>query len=140
MAYNNYFPQNNYQQPYYPQYQHVQPVQQAQVPTQQPQANSIIWIQGEGAARSYLLAPNSSVVLFDSDEPMFYIKTADQTGMPNLRKFRFEEITQSDTKVVESTAHEIDTSMFVTKEELEERLAKLSVPVKTTAKAITAKG
>lgn len=138
MAYNNYFPQNQYQQAYYPQYQQMptQPVQQMQVPTQ-PQANSIIWIQGEGAARSYLLAPNSSVVLFDSDEPMFYIKTSDQTGMPNLRKFRFEEITQSDTKVVESTAHEIDTSMFVTKEELEERLAKLTqpkTPAKTTAK------
>lgn len=139
MAYNNYFPQSNYQQPYYPQYQQVQPVQQVQVPTPQPQANSIIWIQGEGAARSYLLAPNSSVVLFDSDEPMFYIKTSDQTGMPNLRKFRFEEITQSDTKVVESTAHEIDTSMFVTRDELEERLAKITAP-KATVKTTATKG
>lgn len=135
MAYNNYFPQNNYQQPYYPQYQHVQPVQQVQVPTPQTQANSIIWIQGEGAARSYLLAPNSSVVLFDSDEPMFYIKTADQTGMPNLRKFKFIEVV-GDENTLKDTK-ELPENIYVTREEFEQFKTELKTQKTKTAKAQT---
>lgn len=133
MAYNNYFPQNQYQQAYYPQYP-TQPVQQMQVPTQpQPQANSIIWIQGEGAARSYLLAPNSSVVLFDSDEPMFYIKTADQTGMPNLRKFKFIEVV-GDENTLKDTK-ELPENIYVTREEFEQFKTELKTQKTKTAKA-----
>ena len=54
MAY-NYFPQT-YQMPaYYPQQTQPQPPQQ---PTQ-----SLIWVQGEAGAKSYLVAPNSTVTL-----------------------------------------------------------------------------
>ena len=79
MAY-NYFPQN-YQMPaYYPQAQ--QPQMQAQ-----PQQNvsSLIWVQGEGAAKSYLVAPGSTVALFDNESQTIYIKSADATGMPSIR-------------------------------------------------------
>ena len=57
MAYNNVFPMT-YQNPYYQQmYQ--------QQPTQQQQNNSIIWVQGEAGAKSYLVAPNDTVQLWD---------------------------------------------------------------------------
>lgn len=79
MAY-NYFPQN-YQMPaYYPQVQ--QPQMQAQP---QQNASSLIWVQGEGAAKSYLVAPGSTVALFDNESQTIYIKSADASGMPSIR-------------------------------------------------------
>lgn len=75
MAYNNYFPAG-YQPAYYPQQN-----QQAS----QPQNNGIIWVQGEAAAKSYPVAPNSSVPLWDSEADVIYIKSADMSGMPSLK-------------------------------------------------------
>lgn len=78
MAYNNYFPAG-YQPAYYP--------QQNQMQTQQPQQinSGIIWVQGEAAAKSYPVAPNSSVPLWDSEADVIYIKSADMSGMPSLK-------------------------------------------------------
>ena len=68
-------------QPLYPSYtQPVQAPQQAQT-----QQTGINWIQGEQAAKSYLVAPNSSVVLFDSEAQVIYIKSADASGMPSMK-------------------------------------------------------
>ena len=142
MAYNNYFPQNQYQQAYYPQYQQVQPVQQVQVPTQpQPQENNgVIWVSGIEGAKSFLVSAGKSVLLMDSESSTFYLKSTDMSGMPQpLRIFDYTERTThpQTNQIVDAPVREIDTSMFVTKEELEERLAKLTqpkTPAKTTAK------
>lgn len=76
MAY-NYFP-TTYQQPvYYP----PQPAPQQPQPT----ASSLTWVQGEAGAKSYLVAPNSTVTLWDSESQTIYIKSADATGMPSIR-------------------------------------------------------
>jgi hypothetical protein len=84
MAYNNYFPVG-YQPMYYPQQNQVQTPIQAQ-PQQQPQMNNgIIWVQGEAAAKSYPIAPNSSVPLWDSEANVIYIKSADMSGMPSIK-------------------------------------------------------
>ena len=77
MAY-NYFP-TTYQTPvYYPQQAQPQPPQQT---AQQ----SLIWVQGEAGAKSYLVAPNSTVTLWDSESQTIYIKSADAAGMPSIR-------------------------------------------------------
>ena len=77
MAY-NYFPAT-YQTPtYYPSQPQPQPPQQAQT-------QSLIWVQGEAGAKSYLVAPNSTVTLWDSESQTIYIKSADATGMPSIR-------------------------------------------------------
>ena len=80
MAYNNYFPMG-YQQ-YYPQMQGVQNLPQQNQPQQN---NSIIWVQGEAGAKSYLVAPNSTVTLWDTESETIYIKSADASGMPNMK-------------------------------------------------------
>ena len=81
MAY-NYFPAT-YQTPvYYPSQPQPQPPQQTQP---QPQTQSLIWVQGEAGAKSYLVAPNSTVTLWDSEAQTIYIKSADATGMPSIR-------------------------------------------------------
>ena len=68
-------------QPLYQPYTPVQPQQQ----NASAQSGSLIWIQGEQAAKSYLVAPNSSVVLFDSESQSIYIKSADASGMPSMK-------------------------------------------------------
>ena len=75
--YNTGFPvsyQPVYQAPYQPQAQ-----------TQQAQQSGLIWVQGETAAKSYLVAPGSTVQLWDSEEKVIYLKSADASGMPSMK-------------------------------------------------------
>lgn len=130
MAYNNGFPMT-YQQ-MYPQYNYVpqqqlsQPVvqQQPQV-VQQPQTDTgILWVQGEAGAKSWAIAPGKSVMLMDSESNTFYIKSSDNSGMPMpLRIFDYTERTSQPQTQPQVVSHaEIDTSQFVTREELEAKL------------------
>lgn len=61
-----------------------QPVQQ-----QPTNPDERIWVQGEGAAQAYLVAPNGFVRLWDSTAPVFYEKRADQTGKPYMEVFEY---------------------------------------------------
>lgn len=45
-------------------------------------SNTFVWVQGEQAAKSYPVAPGNQVLLFDSEDSVFYIKKTDQTGRP----------------------------------------------------------
>lgn len=65
---------------YYPQYY---PQQNTAVPSQQPAG--IIWVQGETGAKSYLVAPNTTVALWDSEAQTIYLKSADASGLPTMR-------------------------------------------------------
>lgn len=77
MAYNNMFPTNY--QPYYPQ-------TMASMPQNSPQQNTgITWVQGEAGAKSYLVAPNTTVTLWDSEAQVIYLKSADVSGMPSMK-------------------------------------------------------
>lgn len=108
MAYNGFY--GNYQ-PYIP-YQNQAPA------TPQPQNNGINWVQGEAGAKSFLVLPGQSVLLMDSESSSFYIKPCDPSGMPRpLRVFDYTERTQ---------APEQTTAQYVTRDELEARLAELT--------------
>ena len=70
---------------------------QMQAQDQQPQESQqvnqgILWVQGEAGAKSDLVAPNTSVLLMDSENSNFYIKTTDAAGMPTLRTFAYKEV------------------------------------------------
>lgn len=55
-------------------------------PQYQQQNNPFIWIQGGMAgAQSYQVAPNSTAILWDSDEQVIFIKSADMQGRPSMR-------------------------------------------------------
>ena len=128
MAYNNGFP-IGYQQMYptynyIPQQQLTQPV--VQQVTQPVNDTGILWVQGEAGAKSWAVAPGKSVMLMDSESNTFYIKSSDQSGMPMpLRIFDYTERTQQSTQQVNTIQHEpqIDTSQFITREELDKRLS-----------------
>ena len=88
--------------------------------TPQPQINQgLLWVSGEVGAKSYLVAPNSTVLLMDSDASRFYLKSADQSGMPSLRIFEYTEVQNTpQTSVIapNSDLKELD-SKYVTREE-----------------------
>lgn len=98
MAYNSYFP-TSYQPLYYqPQYQPQQPVQAQPQNTSinNNQGNGLIWVQGEAGAKSYLVAPNNTVMLMDSESEQFFLKSADASGMPlPLRVFKYSEVSKT---------------------------------------------
>lgn len=119
MAYNGIFP-IGYQPAYYPQQYQVQQPQQAQV-TQQN--SGIIWVQGEAGAKSYLVAPNSTVQLWDSEKQTIYLKSADASGMPSMKilDYTIRDIAQSNAPVGASTPD----SNYATKADLKTLYSRL---------------
>jgi len=80
MAYNPYYPG------YYPGYPQQPQFNPQQPQNQQPaQNNNIIWVSGEAGAKSYMVAPNTTVQLWDSEANVIYLKSADASGMPSMR-------------------------------------------------------
>lgn len=121
MAGYNYFPAT-YQPNYYGGMYNPQPqVPQIPTPAQAPQqqANSgLIWVQGESGAKSYLVAPNTTVLLMDSESNKFYLKSSDVSGMPQpLRVFEYTEKTGQQTQ---KAAPDVDLAEYVTKREFDE--------------------
>nr|DAK93666.1 MAG TPA: hypothetical protein [Caudoviricetes sp.] len=59
-----------------------------------PSTPPIIWVQGEEGAKAYMVAAGNSVLLMDSENSAFYIKSTDASGMPlPLRAFDYKERT-----------------------------------------------
>ena len=107
MAYGGIYP-TTYQPMYYQQPQ----VQQPQTP--QINNSSIIWVQGEAGAKSYLVAPNNTVQLWDSEAQVIYLKSADASGMPTIKTLDY---TIRDN--VQSAPHVIEDHSYATKQEVE---------------------
>lgn len=103
---------------YYPNnYQYQMPQQQQMpVPQQNQSNNGLIWVTGEIGAKSYLVAPNQSVLLMDSEGDKFYLKTTDSAGMPSLRTFEYKEVSQNSAQCSNSAFNQVD-EQFVTREE-----------------------
>jgi len=118
MAYNYGFPATY--QPMYP-----QPVQQAP----QNQQTGLIWVQGEAAAKSYMVAPGNTVQLWDSEEKVIYLKSADASGMPSMKILDYT-IRGEETKKPEP--------IYATKEDLDalaEKVKELTRRKKTVREA-----
>lgn len=97
--------QNAYQQP-----------MMGQTAQQTQGTPSIIWVQGEEGAKAYMVAAGNSVLLMDSENSAFYIKSTDASGMPlPLRVFDYKERTTA-AKTPPQTAQQPGVE-FVTREE-----------------------
>ena len=78
--------------------------------------NRITWVKGIEGVMAFQMEPNSNGIFLDSDiQGRMYIKTCDNIGMCNLRIFNYEEVA-ANTQSIQNT--EIDTSNFVTKDEM----------------------
>lgn len=93
--------------------QYRQPQQSAQ------QQDAMIWVQGEAGAKAYMVAPQNSVVLWDSEANAIYIKSADANGVPYMRVFDYTE-----RNAVPRNVSQANTNQFVTREEFNALAAK----------------
>lgn len=76
------------------QQQYAPPMMQQAAAQPQQADNDITWVQGEEGAKGYLVAPGKSKLLMDSENPVFFIKSVDVSGMPHpLRIFDYTERT-----------------------------------------------
>lgn len=103
------------------QYNQAVNVPQMQTVPQQQVNQGLLWVSGEVGAKSYLVAPNSTVLLMDSDAQRFYLKSADNAGMPSLRIFEYTEVTnvpQNVPQALNTELKELD-GKYVTREEYE---------------------
>ena len=120
MAYNPYF------NPYYGQpmpdnlmqmrqQQMMQPQMPAQTAQPQQMQTSVVWISGgKEEANGFMVAPNSRVIIFETNSMIFHIKERDASGTPiPMRTFNYVEETETvhqDTKIDDK---------FVTREEFD---------------------
>lgn len=117
MAYNSYFPAG-YQPAYYPTQSNAFPTQM-NVGATQPTQNGIIWVQGEAGAKSYLVAPNTTVPLWDSETQTIYLKSADASGMPSMKVIDYTVRDMLPPKVAQPTVD------YVTKDEFDKLRAEV---------------
>lgn len=108
-----------YYNPYQNQYLSQMQVPQVVNPAPQQPNSGLIWVQGEAGAKSYLVAPNTTVMLMDSETQRFYLKSSDASGMPlPLRIFEYKEMAQNAPNKA-SVSETVDYSSFATKAELD---------------------
>ena len=105
----------------------VQPPMSAQ--TMQQQSSQIIWVSGEAGAKSYLVAPGNTVILLDAENSVFYLKSADASGMPlPLRIFDYKERTTTSQQAFGGvvTGESVNLDNFVTRKEFDELKASIA--------------
>lgn len=111
---------------YQPNYYGATGPQLVQQQQQQPQPNNtLVWVQGEAGAKSFMVAPGQSVLLMDSEAEKFYIKSADVSGMPlPLRIFHYAEDREKPLQATQS--ENVTRAEF---EALRAEVARLAAPV-----------
>lgn len=131
----------------YPNYSAYNPYAQQQIQNQQqptsptpsiPQNNGIIWVQGEAGARAYMVAPNNTVQLWDSESQTIYLKSADSSGMPTIKILDYT-IRNNEQKNVDISQKSPNTSDFATKEDilsLKDEINEIRTQIKPQKKTI----
>ena len=95
----------------------------------QQQSSQIIWVSGEAGAKSYMVAPGNTVMLLDAENSVFYLKSADASGMPlPLRIFDYKERTTAAQQAFGGvvTAESVNLDNFVTRKEFDELKASIA--------------
>lgn len=95
----------------------------------QGQIKSLTRVNGIDGAKAYQVMPRETVALFDGNDDVFYVKSADDGGFPTIKAYRFSEIDLTGAK---------PTNDYVTKSEFEElrnevkKYAEQSIPKSRT--------
>ena len=95
----------------------------------QQQSSQIIWVSGEAGAKSYMVAPGNTVMLLDAENSVFYLKSADASGMPlPLRIFDYKERTTTAQQAFGGvvTSESVNLDNFVTRKEFDELKASIA--------------
>ena len=116
--------------PYLPQLQNMQAqLAQLQNNIPQPQVQQSVQIQfvrGDAGAKAFGIPASSSIILMDSSEPVFYMKSTDANGLETVKAYEFTE--------KEANTPELNADKFVLKSDFD----KLAEKVDEFMKSITA--
>ena len=119
-----------------------------QTMAQPTQTNDMIWVLSEVEAQSYPVAPNNSVILWDKNNDVVYIKSVNMQGVPSMRVLDYKERTPDnapktpvehkctcgDKFVLKKDFEALQSGFEALRSELEEFKAKQKA--KTTKKAV----
>lgn len=120
--YSNYYQQTYSQQPYTYQSQ----------PQQNHNSTSVVWVQGIAGAQAYPVAAGNTVMLMDSEDSVFYMKSTDNTGRPlPLRVFEFKERTNEPQQ-----EQKVDLTNYVTWDAFEKRMDELEAKRKENTRNV----
>ena len=67
-------------------------------PQPQPQTNTYAFVNGIEGAKSFPMAPNQTVMLMDSDNPIAYMKTSNGMGQASIKYFKLVETSEAELK------------------------------------------
>lgn len=130
---------NNLFTGYQPQFTGYQPTyNKPAVPqNQNAQLNTFQWVQGQAGAEAYPVAPGASVILMDSNAPVIYYKSADQSER-YLPMKTYDLVERTEQVQGPNETPSIDTSAFVKRDEIDSLVAKavlnyLNTPAKKEA-------
>ena len=104
--------------PYYQQPRWQNPQQSTAIPSYSNTQNvalntNIIWVQGASGERGYIVPNGNTVVLFDSEDQVIYIKSVDMNGKPSMAILDYQERDQVNHKSDKSTDVEYATKTQV---------------------------
>ena len=85
--------------------------------------SGVQWVSGEQEARSWMVAPNAAVALWDSTAPTVYLKQADASGKPTLKVYDLVERLASAPDAQKAPAAE-----YVTRKELADGISPSRYP------------
>ena len=103
-----------------------------------PSASTLIWpfapdaaTVAEAGAKSFTVMAGQSVMLMDSENNVFYIKSTDASGMPlPLRIFDYTErnndTSNSSTNITSNVNNEINMDNYVTRQEFDDLVSKIN--------------
>lgn len=124
MAFNNGFPVTYGQM--YP---------QVMQPPQPPAQNSnLVWVQGEAGAKSYLVAPNNTIPLWDSEAQVIFLKSADASGMPSMKVLDYTIRESANLPQKGPINEKVDE--YVTKKELDSFKAEISKQIEAVKESM----
>jgi hypothetical protein len=127
MAYGGYYPyytQNSSLTPNFASFTQNQP--------SNVQNNGIIWVQGEAGAKSYLVAPNTTVQLWDSEAQTIYLKSADASGMPSIKTLDYTVRDRVQGEIRHENTSKVE---FVTRDEFDALKRQIEVLTRTEVKS-----
>ena len=88
-------------------------------PYPQPQMNQYAFVNGIEGAKSFIVKPNQTILLMDSEQPICYMKQSNGFGQSSLRYFKLVEVQEQDLKKNENINNEDVYNLKKRVEELE---------------------
>ena len=89
--------------------------------------NTYAFVNGLEGAKSFIVQPNQTVLLMDSDHPVCYMKSANGIGQSSLRYFKLVEVSENDIRNLSNPVPVSPTPgiEYATKDDLRNLLARI---------------